>query len=68
MRTIAPEYQWALTADGNSVLVGAERDGDTVSPERGVYLLDLTQKISKAELLLRLNVNLEIRDGTADGS
>ena len=58
VRTIAPEYQWALTPDGRQMLVGAERDGDTVSPERGVYLLDLTQKISKDELLARLNQNL----------
>jgi hypothetical protein len=59
VRTIAPEYQWALTPDGRSLLVGAERDGDTVSPERGVYLLDLTQKVSKAELLTRLRANLD---------
>jgi hypothetical protein len=58
VRTIAPEYQWALTADGNSLLVGAERDGNTVSPERGVYLLDLTRKITTAELLERLDRNL----------
>ena len=68
VRTIAPEYQWALTADGNSVLVGAERDGDTVSPERGVYLLDLTQKISKADLLLRLNVNLKSETALRTGA
>jgi hypothetical protein len=40
------------------LLVGAERDGDTVSPQRGVYLLDLTQKVSKAEILARLRDNL----------
>jgi hypothetical protein len=59
VRTIAPEYQWAFTTDGTRMLVGAERDGDTVSPERGVYLLDLTQKIGRADLLKRL------RDGLA---
>jgi hypothetical protein len=58
VRTIAPEYQWAFSADGNRLLVGAERDGDTVSPERGVYLLRLDQKITKADLLKRLNDNL----------
>jgi Tol biopolymer transport system component len=58
VRTIAPEYQWAFTSDGHQMLVGAERDGNTVSPERGVYLLDLTKKISKADLLDRLNRNL----------
>jgi len=45
--------------DGNKLLVGAERDGDTVSPERGVYLLDLTQKVSKADVLARLRDNLK---------
>jgi Tol biopolymer transport system component len=58
VRTIAPEYQWAVTPDGARMLIGAERDGNTVSPERGVYLLDLTRKITKAELLARLNGNL----------
>ena len=58
VRTIAPEYQWAVSADGTRMLVGAERDGDTVSPERGVYLLRLDQKISKPELLKRLSDNL----------
>jgi Tol biopolymer transport system component len=58
VRTIAPEYQWAFAPDGGRMLVGAERDGNTVSPERGVYLLDLTQYVTKAELLQRLNDNL----------
>ena len=58
IRTIAPEYQWIVSADGTRMLVGAERDGNTVSPERGVYLLKLDQKISKADLLKRLNDNL----------
>ena len=41
VRTIAPEYEWAPSRDGTKVLIVAERDGDTVSPERGVYLMDL---------------------------
>jgi hypothetical protein len=39
VRTIAPEYEWVASRDGSRVLVVAERDGDTVSPERGVYLV-----------------------------
>jgi len=39
VRTIAPEYAWVPSADGRQVLVTAERDGDTVSPERGLYLV-----------------------------
>jgi Tol biopolymer transport system component len=58
VRTIAPEYQWAFTADGTRMLVGAERDGNTVSPERGIYLLDLSRKVAKPELLRRLHDNL----------
>ncbi len=58
VRTIAPEYQWAFSGDGTRMLVGAERDGDTVSPQRGVYLLRLDEKISKAALSKRLNDSL----------
>jgi hypothetical protein len=58
VRTIAPEYQWVPSPDGTQLLIGSERDGNTVSPERGVYLLDLREKISKADLLTRLRDNL----------
>jgi hypothetical protein len=58
VRTIAPEYQWLVSADGSQVLVGSERDGDTVSPERGIYLVDLRKKITKGALLARLKSNL----------
>jgi len=58
VRTIAPEYQWAPSPDGTQILIGAERDGDTVSPDRGVYLVDLQQKVTKADLLKRLRANL----------
>ena len=59
VRTIAPEYQWAVSPDGTQILIGAERDGDTVSPERGVYLVDLRQKVSKADVLARLRADLK---------
>jgi hypothetical protein len=68
VRTIAPEYQWALSVDGKHLLVGAERDGDTVSPERGVYLLDLSQQITKADLLARLNRNLTAETALKNGA
>ena len=58
VRTIAPEYQWAVSGDGTKILIGAERDGNTVSPERGVYLVDLQRKITKIDLLSRLRANL----------
>jgi len=58
VRTIAPEYQWTPSPDGTQILIGAERDGNTVSPDRGVYLVDLRQKVTKADLLKRLRANL----------
>jgi len=58
VRTIAPEYAWMATPDGSKILIWAERDGDTVSPERGVYLVHLDKKVTKAELLARLERNL----------
>jgi hypothetical protein len=59
VRTIAPEYSWLPSADGTKVLITAERDGDTVSPERGVYLVDLTRQVTRDELRARVRANLE---------
>ena len=50
VRTIAPEYSWTPSPDGTRLLIVAERDGDTVSPERGVYVMDLTRKVTRADL------------------
>jgi len=58
VRTVSPEYAWMATPDGTKILVSAERDGDTISAERGVYLVDLNKKITKADLLRRLQSNL----------
>jgi hypothetical protein len=57
IRTIAPEYQWVASEDGREILIAAERDGDTVSPERGVYLVDLRRRISRADLVARLQAD-----------
>lgn len=59
VRTIAPEYEWVASSDGSRVLIVAERDGDTVSPERGVYLTDRSAKITIADLRDRVAANLE---------
>jgi len=59
VRTIAPEYEWAANSDGTQILIQSERDGDTISPERGVYLVDLTKKITRNELLARIERNLK---------
>ena len=54
LRTLAMEHSWAVRPDGSRVLIVADRDGDTISPERGVYVLDLTAKVGKSEILERL--------------
>jgi Tol biopolymer transport system component len=58
LRTISPEYIWVPSADGTKLVIQAERDGDTISPERGVYVTDLTQKVSVADLVARLDRQL----------
>ncbi len=59
VRTIAPEYAWVASRDGSKVLIVAERDGDTVSPERGVYLTDLSERVTLAELRDRVAASLK---------
>jgi hypothetical protein len=58
IRTIAPEYSWMASTDGRRILVTAERDGDTVSPERGVYVVLLDQNVSKADVIARIDASL----------
>ena len=58
VRTIAPEYAWVPDASGTRILIAAERDGDTVSPERGIYLMDLSRKVTVQELRRRVAANL----------
>jgi len=58
VRTLAQEYEWAANSTGNFVMIVADRDGDTISPERGVYLIDLNKKITKEALLARIQANL----------
>jgi len=58
IRTIAPEYEWATSPDGSKVLIVSERDGDTVSPERGVYLVDRDSRVTVANVRARLEESL----------
>jgi Peptidase family M28 len=58
VRTIAPEYLWEMHPDGTKLLIVAERDGDTVSTERGVYLVDLAQRVTRAEVRARVAASL----------
>src|SRR6185503_16125608 len=59
VRTIAPEYVWVPSADGSKLLIVAERDGDTVSPERGVYLVDLATKVTAPDVIARIDASLK---------
>lgn len=58
VRTIAPEYEWIASPDGTKLLVVSERDGDTVSAERGIYLVDLSKTVSREALRARVKGNL----------
>ncbi|MDB4914009.1 MAG: hypothetical protein JWM95_1653 [Gemmatimonadetes bacterium] len=54
VRTIAPEYEWLASPDGTRIYVVADRDGDTVSPEQSVYVVDRRREVSIAELRARV--------------
>jgi hypothetical protein len=55
IRTVSMEYAWAVSPDGSKVLIVADRDGDTISAERGLYVMDLNRTIGRAELTARLD-------------
>lgn len=57
VRTVAPEYEWAVSPDGTKIFIVADRDGNTISPERGVFLLDLNRRYSRADVLARVRAN-----------
>jgi hypothetical protein len=54
MRTIAPEYEWVPDPLGRGVFLSAERDGDTIAPERAVFWVDLTRTVDREALVARL--------------
>lgn len=58
VRTVAPEYEWVPSPDGTRVAIVAERDGDTVTPHRHLYVTDLNTKVSRAALVARVDSNL----------
>lgn len=58
VRTVAPEYEWEVSPDGTRVAIVAERDGDTISPERGLYLTDLRRTVTPDALLARVRTQL----------
>jgi hypothetical protein len=58
VRTIAPEYEWQITSDGSKVVIVADRDGDTISRERGVYVVHLDRRVTMDGLRQRLEGEL----------
>jgi len=66
IRTVAPEYVWVPAGDGSKLLIVAERDGDTVSLERGVYLVDLTRKVSAADVIARIDAQMKAERALRD--
>ncbi len=58
VRTIAPEYEWVPSPDGSKLLIVAERDGDTVTPHRFLWCMDLTREVSLTAVRERVESNL----------
>jgi hypothetical protein len=58
VRTISPEYAWLTSTDSSKVVISADRDGDTISTERGLYIVDLNRRVTREQLQERLQKNL----------
>jgi Tol biopolymer transport system component len=58
IRTVSMENDWEPSPDGTKLLVVAQRGGDTIAPEQGVYLVRIGEKISQQTLIDRLEANL----------
>ncbi|MEN6312103.1 MAG: M28 family peptidase [Acidobacteriota bacterium] len=54
VRTLSMEYEWAPDPSGRRILISAQRNGDTMVSEQGVFLLDLDRKIGLAALRARV--------------
>jgi Tol biopolymer transport system component len=59
VRTVSMENEWEPSPDGHFMLVVAQRSGNTIAPEQGVYLVRIGERISKETLIERLEANLE---------
>jgi hypothetical protein len=59
VRTVAPEYEWAPSPDGRRVLIVADRDGNTITPERALTLLDRTGHVTADALARRIRAGLD---------
>lgn len=58
VRTVSAEYEWQVSRDGATILIVADRDGDTISRDRGVYVVHLDRKVSIEAVRRRVEENL----------
>lgn len=58
VRTVSMEYDWTPSDNGENLLIVAQRDGNTISPDRAVYLVQIGERITKDTLRERLEKNL----------
>jgi hypothetical protein len=58
VRTVAPQYEWVASPRGDRVLVAAHRDGNTLVPTWGIYVVDVDRMVSSEEVLARIDQNL----------
>ncbi|MEE8133700.1 MAG: M20/M25/M40 family metallo-hydrolase, partial [Gemmatimonadales bacterium] len=58
IRTVSPEYTWAVSPNGSMVAIVSERDGDTISPERSLHVVDLGQVLPIEKVQERLGAQL----------
>jgi Tol biopolymer transport system component len=58
IRTVVPEYAWVPAPAGRRILITAEKDGDTISPERALYVVDLDRQVTAADVARRIDRQL----------
>ncbi len=66
IRTVAPQYDWAPSPDGSRIAVVADRDGDTLSPERGIYIVDTNAPVTREAVLARVREQRAIERALRD--
>lgn len=59
VRTVSMENDWEPSNDGNYLLTVAQREGNTIAPEQGVYLVRIGDRITHETLVDRLRNNLK---------
>lgn len=59
VRTVSMEYEWEPSLNGNYILIVAQRDGNTIAAERGLYMVRVGEKVSHEMLRERLVRNLQ---------